>query len=141
LVVATGGNLKEGFWGEILMEAALARGICGLVTDGAVRDTRALRERAFPVFCAGVAIPGTTKTISGTLHAPAMLMQVVVTPGDFVVGDDDGVVIIPRDKALPVLAGSQARTEKEVAMIQRLRQGELTIDLLKLGGATFKPKG
>jgi len=61
LVVATGPELQKGFWGEIMTEAALARKIRGLVTDGAVRDTRPIRESAFPVFCAGVAISGTTK--------------------------------------------------------------------------------
>jgi 4-hydroxy-4-methyl-2-oxoglutarate aldolase len=60
LVVVKGGDTQHGFWGDITMEAALARNIRGLVTDGAVRDTRALRTRQFPVYCAGVAIAGTT---------------------------------------------------------------------------------
>ena len=65
LVVATGGELRMGFWGEVMTEAALARGIAGLVTDGAVRDIRAIRDLQFPVFSAGVAIPGTQKKVSG----------------------------------------------------------------------------
>lgn len=132
LVVATGGNTTQGLWGEILMEAALARGIRGLITDGAVRDTRAIRERRFPIFCAAVAIPGTIKHWPGVLNQPVTIGQTVVNPGDYIVGDDDGVVVIPPEAARETIERAQARVEKENQIIQRIRRGELTVDLLNL---------
>jgi 4-hydroxy-4-methyl-2-oxoglutarate aldolase len=132
LVVATGSATEHGCWGDILMEAALARGIRGLITDGAIRDSRSIRERGFPIYCAGIAIPGTCKRWPGILNQPVMLGQSVVRPGDYVVGDDDGVVIVSPDAADEVLRGAQARVEKEAAFTQRIRAGELTVDLFHL---------
>lgn len=132
LVVAIGGDISRGLWGEVMMEAAVARGIHGLVTDGAVRDTRAIRQRSFPVFCAGVAIAGTAKSWRGVSNQPTAIGQTMVRPGDFVVGDDDGVVVIPQDEAIAVLKQAQARLEKEATFIEQLRRGQLTIDLLNL---------
>ena len=132
LVVASGMEVEKGFWGEVMMEAALARGLRGLVTDGAVRDIEVIRERSFPVFCGGIAIPGTTKTLPGRLNEPVVLTQVLIRPGDLLVGDDDGVAVIRREKALDVVEKAQARVEKETAFLERLKQGELTVDLLGL---------
>ncbi len=132
LVITTGREVRVGFWGEVLTEAALARGIRGLVTDGAVRDVRAIRERPFPVFCAGVAIPGTVKKSAGRLNEPVTVGDVTIRSGDLILGDDDGVVVVPRDAASYVLERAKARTEKEIAFIKRLREGELTIDLYDL---------
>lgn len=132
LVVATGGDTDRGWWGEVLMEAALARGIAGLVIDGSVRDTRLLRGKRFPIFSAGIAIPGTTKSWSGILNRPLTLGQVTIHPGDIIVGDDDGVLVVPTGIADEVGAKAQVRTEEEAALMQRLREGELTLDLLDL---------
>jgi 4-hydroxy-4-methyl-2-oxoglutarate aldolase len=132
LVVVNGGDLQHGFWGEITMEAALARQVRGLVTDGAVRDTSAIRARQFPIFCAGVAIAGTTKAVPGILNQPVMIGGVVVRPGDYLVGDDDGVVVIQHEQASTIPALAQARVDKENAMIEQIRQGSLTLDLLNL---------
>lgn len=132
LVVTIGSETRHGFWGEVMTEAALARGIRGLVTDGAVRDSEAIRKKSFPVFCVGVAIPGTKKECAGSLDEPVMFGEVVVRPGDFLVGDDDGVVVIPRESADEVLEKARARAEKENAFIEKLRQGQLTLDLLDL---------
>lgn len=132
LVVATGHDIRRGYWGEILMEAALARGIRGLVTDGGVRDTRAIRERSFPVFCAAVAIPGTTKGRNGLLNQPIMVSEVLIHPGDFVVGDDDGVVIIQREAAPQVLEAAEARVQKEAQIVEKIKQGQLTTTLFDL---------
>lgn len=132
IVVATGQDTQRGYWGEVLMEAAFARGIRGLVTDGGVRDSKAMRERSFPVFCASIAIAGTTKTWSGSTNVPVMIAQVLVRPGDFVVGDDDGVVIVPPEVAGQVLEAAEARVEKEASIVQKLREGALTVDLFGL---------
>jgi 4-hydroxy-4-methyl-2-oxoglutarate aldolase len=134
LVVAAGGDVRYGFWGEIMMEAALVRGLRGLVIDGAVRDSRALRERAFPVFSAGVAIPGAGKQWAGALNVPVIVGQTVVHPGDFIVGDDDGLVVIPAENARAVLERALARDAKEEQIIARLRAGATTMDLFGLRG-------
>jgi 4-hydroxy-4-methyl-2-oxoglutarate aldolase len=132
IVVATGRDTQRGYWGEVLMEAALARGIRGLVMDGGVRDTRAMRDRPFPVFCGAISIAGTTKTGSGITNAPVMIAEVLVRPGDFVVGDDDGVVIVPPEIADQVLEAVEVRVQKEARIVQRIREGELSVDLFDL---------
>ena len=132
LVVATGGATQYGFWGEITTAAAQARAIRGLVTDGAVRDTRAIQAHAFPVFCSAVAIPGTVKLSPGMLNQPIVIGGTVIRPGDLIVGDEDGVVIIPPAIGLEVLEKAQARAKTESEMLRRLSQGELTLDLLDL---------
>ncbi len=132
LVVSTGGELHRGFWGEVMTEAALARGIVGLVTDGAVRDIRAIRDLRFPVFSGGVAIPGTEKKEPGSRNTPVELAGVEVGPEDLIVGDDDGVVVVPKKLVGDVRSAAEARTRKEAAFIASLRQGALTVDLLKL---------
>lgn len=132
LVIATGGDKTRGYWGEILMEAALARGIRGLIIDGGVRDSNALLEHSFPVFCGGVAIPGTAKDRAGVLNRPVMIGQALVQPGDFIVGDCDGVVVIQAEAAKQVLEAAEGRVQKELRIVERLRLGELTLDLLSL---------
>ena len=132
LVVETGGAVKYGFWGEIMTEAALARGVAGLVTDGAVRDTREIRQLQFPVLCAGVAIAGTIKQSSGRVNQTVVIGNCQIRPGDIVVGDDDGVVVVPAEAESEVIEKAQARVDKENSLIQRLREGELTVDLLGL---------
>jgi len=132
LTVATGQDTHRGYWGEILMEAAIARGVRGLVIDGGIRDTRTMRERAFPVFCGAIAIQGTVKSRLGVLNQPVIIGQVLIRPGDFVVGDDDGVVVIPLAVASQVLEAAEARVQKETRIIQRVKQGELTVDVFDL---------
>jgi 4-hydroxy-4-methyl-2-oxoglutarate aldolase len=132
LVIATEGDAAHAFWGEITTEAAVARGIAGLVIDAAARDTEAIRGGGFPVFAAGVAVPGTGKKWSGVLQEPVELAGVTVRPGDWIVGDDDGVVVVPAGAAEKVIELAQARVEKEARIIERLREGELTADLLGL---------
>ena len=132
LVVETGGAVEYGFWGEIMTEAAIARDVAGLVTDGAVRDTREIRQLHFPVFCAGVAISGTIKQSPGEVNQPVVMGNCRIRPGDIVVGDDDGVVVVPAEAQSEVIERAQARVAKENSLIQRLRDGELTVDLLGL---------
>ena len=132
LVVETGGAVEYGFWGEIMTEAAMARGVAGLVTDGAVRDTREIGQLQFPVFSAGVAIAGTFKQSRGRVNQPVVIGNCHIRSGDIVVGDDDGVVVVPAEAELDVIEKAQARVDKERSLIQRLRDGELTVDLLGL---------
>lgn len=135
LVVEAGGHLA-GYWGELLAVAAIARGIAGLVIDGGCRDTAALRRHSFPVWSAGVSVHGTVKAVRGTINEPIVVGGVAVSPGDYVLADDDGVVIIAADRMETVLAAAQARTGKEAGFLPQLAAGVTTIDLLGLAAAT-----
>jgi 4-hydroxy-4-methyl-2-oxoglutarate aldolase len=132
LVVYTGGEKRKGFWGEVMTEAATARRVSGLVTDGAVRDIKAIRDLGFPVFSAGIAIPGTVKLQEGTRNSQIELSGVPVAPGDIVFGDDDGVVLVPKDLLEAVGQSAEKRMRKEAEFIRQLKQGALTVDLLGL---------
>jgi 4-hydroxy-4-methyl-2-oxoglutarate aldolase len=131
LVVNVSGAIEAGYWGDILNEAAMARALGGLVIDGGVRDTAGLAAMPFPVFSNGVSIQGTGKDYDATawLQAAVRLGNVIVNPGDLVMGDRDGVVALPRGKVNSILAAAQARQADEARKIERIRQGERTIDL------------
>lgn len=121
-----------GYWGEVLTAAAEARGIAGLVIDGGVRDIAALERRKFPVFARGVGMRGCVK-----LHAPSVgetivIAGVTVARGDLVVADADGVLSIPSTQVARTLAAARQRTDKEASMMQRLAQGETTLQILGL---------
>lgn len=130
LVVENDGFLEAGIWGEIITVAAMHKGIVGLVTNGACRDTLPIRELGFPVFCAGVSIKGTTKTVPGKINHPLYFEGVVVHPGDIVVADNDGVVVVPCGEAAQVLQTAQAKESAEAEVIRKIRLGESTMDLL-----------
>lgn len=129
VLVVDGRGTRCGYWGEILTVAAQQRGIAGLIIDGGVRDVDQLAELSFPVFSTSIAIPGTAKNDEGTIGKTIRLHGLIVTRGDIVVADTDGVVIIPQAEADRVLAASQARQEAEVGYLERLRSGELTMDI------------
>ena len=98
LVVHVSGGTEAGYWGDILNEAAIARGLGGLVIDGGVRDTQGLAQAPFPVFSNGVCISGTGKDHHAIawLQKPVRMGKIIINPGDLVVGDCDGVVSIPQ---------------------------------------------
>ena len=98
LVVDVGDVSDRGYWGEVLTTGALARGIGGLVIDGGVRDVAALERLGFPVFSRTVALRGATKVERGAIGSPVDVAGVPVAPGDWVVGDVDGVVVVPGDR-------------------------------------------
>lgn len=131
LVVHVSGGVEAGYWGDILNEAAMARGLGGLVIDGGVRDTAGLAAMPFPVFSHGVSIQGTGKDYDATawLQAPVRLGNVIVNPGDLMMGDRDGVVALPQDNVNAILIAAQTRQADEARKIERIRQGERTIDL------------
>ena len=98
LVVGARGETETGLWGDILTVAAQQRGIAGLVVDGAVRDADAIVETGFPVFSRGIFIRAARKNQPGKVNAPIRCGGVHIEPGDIIVGDRDGLVVIPRRK-------------------------------------------
>lgn len=134
LVVATTAPDEYGYWGEILSEAAAARGLAGLVIDGGVRDTAELAKVGFPVFSATISIRGTLKDPSspGAVGAPVTIGQVVVRRGDLILGDQDGVVAIPGDRVAAVLKSAHERIAKESDIIAQLRLGKSSLELYNL---------
>jgi 4-hydroxy-4-methyl-2-oxoglutarate aldolase len=131
LVVAAHGHVA-GYWGEIMAVAAQHRGIAGLVIDGGVRDTAALRERDFPVWAVGVSVHGTVKQQPGQVNEPVAVGGVVVNPGDYVLADDDGVVAIAAAEVTGVLVAAEARSEREAGIMAALAEGGTTLELMGL---------
>jgi 4-hydroxy-4-methyl-2-oxoglutarate aldolase len=132
LVVEAGAPADRGFWGEVLTTAAQARQLAGLVIDGGVRDLQALEDHGFPVFCTLVALRGATKSGGGSVGARVEVGGVEVSPGDWVVGDRDGVVVVPSGSLEKVADRGRQRAEKEAAMFRALRAGATTLELLGL---------
>jgi 4-hydroxy-4-methyl-2-oxoglutarate aldolase len=131
LVADVGGGYEYGYFGEVMAVAAKAANLGGLVIDGCVRDGGVLERVGFPIFARGFAIRGTGKDFGGrgTVNQPIRVGEVTVNPGDLVVGDADGVVVIPKDKVEAVLAASKEREAKEATVMGRLRNGEKTLDI------------
>lgn len=132
LLVETTGPQDLGYWGEVLTTAAEARGLSGLVIDGGVRDVEALEAHGFPVFSSMVALPGTSKNGPGDVGARVVVGDAGVATGDWVVGDRDGVVVVPAARLDDVLEAGRARADKENAFFAALRQGATTVELLSL---------
>jgi 4-hydroxy-4-methyl-2-oxoglutarate aldolase len=138
LVVDVGDVPERGYFGEVLTTGAQARGIAGLVIDGGVRDVAALRGLGFPVFASMVALPGASKVAAGTVGQTTEVAGVRVALGDWVVGDVDGVVIVPGDKIEEIVAAAHGRTKKELEYFESLRSGATTVELLGLDGSVVE---
>jgi 4-hydroxy-4-methyl-2-oxoglutarate aldolase len=132
LAVDVGLEPELGYWGEVLTTAAEAHRLTGLVIDGCVRDVGALEAHRFPVFSTGVALPGATKKLPGATGGSAVVGDVQVRTGDWVVGDADGVTVVPSGHLDDVLAAGTARAEREQALFDALRAGKTTVELLGL---------
>src|SRR5690606_34708512 len=120
LVVATTSPCDDGYFGSILAEYIKLRGGVGAVVDAGVRDVRELREQGFPVWSRRVSAQGTVKETVGAVNVPVICAGQRVVPGDIVLGDDDGVVVVPRLKAATVLTNARLRLEKENAIRAKL---------------------
>jgi 4-hydroxy-4-methyl-2-oxoglutarate aldolase len=140
IVAYAGAFLLAGAWGEILTVAAQSRGIAGLVIDGAVRDIEAIERLRFPVFSRGHAIGACTKERLGKLNVPVQVGGKIVKPGDLILGDSDGLVVVDRDRIEEVLHAATSRQQKESEIIRQLRQGRTTIELLHLPDLRHSPE-
>jgi 4-hydroxy-4-methyl-2-oxoglutarate aldolase len=132
LVVDAKGFLEAGPWGDVFTEQALATGLAGLVIDGAVRDSQTIIDMNFPVFCRGLSIKGTGKNQPGEINVPITIAGVTVHPGDIIVGDRDGLVVVAAHEVEAVLKLAQEREQKEIEYREKIRQGATTARLLGL---------
>jgi 4-hydroxy-4-methyl-2-oxoglutarate aldolase len=128
LVVAANSPCTDGLFGELFATALAYRGVRGAVLGCGVRDVAELREMRFPAWSRTVSAQGTVKATAGAVNVPVVLGGQVVHPGDVVVADDDGVVVVPRADAKRVMSAAQARAQKEAASRAAFGRGELGLD-------------
>jgi 4-hydroxy-4-methyl-2-oxoglutarate aldolase len=141
VLVATVNNHPEfGYWGEIMAVAALEKGISGLVIDGCVRDFAQLCRLHFPAFASGLCIKGTSKKSFHSINYPITVGNVLIHPGDLILGDDDGLVVIAHDHVPEVIKMASQRQEKEEWIIENLKKGKTTLELLGLDKALAEQK-
>jgi 4-hydroxy-4-methyl-2-oxoglutarate aldolase len=132
LVVTTTALSTHGVFGELLATSLMARGVRALVVDAGVRDTAELRAMGFAVWSRHVSCEGTVKASPGSVNVPVVLGGTVVSPGDVVCADDDGVVVVARDEAAWALDRSRERVAREDGTRARLAAGELGVDIYGL---------
>lgn len=134
LVVDAKGFMEAGPWGDVLTLQAMKLGIAGLVINGCVRDANLIIDLGFPVFCRGLSIKGTGKNQPGKVNVPISIGDAVIRPGDIIVGDRDGLVVVAQDEVDMAIASSLAREEKEVKQREAIEAGTAnTVELLNLG--------
>lgn len=133
LVVNAGGYKDYAVFGDLLGLSCKVHGIAGIVIDGATRDAEGLQAIGFPVFARAVLPAGPFKDSPGAINVPVSCGSVPVRPGDIILGDADGVMVIPQEQAADVLAKAHAAVAKEQQLRKRIQQGEYIFDMLNLG--------
>ncbi|HMD48115.1 MAG TPA: 4-carboxy-4-hydroxy-2-oxoadipate aldolase/oxaloacetate decarboxylase [Bryobacteraceae bacterium] len=132
LVVVTTSESTDGMFGDLLGTSCQAHGVAGLIIDAGVRDTAELTAMKFPVWSKAISPQGTVKASPGSVNVPVVCAGVIVNPGDVIVGDADGVVVVPRVTAADVAKAGQQRIAKEERTRERLAKGELGVEFYGL---------
>jgi 4-hydroxy-4-methyl-2-oxoglutarate aldolase len=140
LVVTTTSPSTDGMFGDLLATACQAHGVVGLIIDAGIRDTADLTTMKFPVWAMAISAQGTVKATAGSVNIAVVCAGAIVNPGDVIVADNDGVVVVPRDRAKEVAELAARRIAKEEQSRQRLSRGELGLDFYGLR-ATLKELG
>lgn len=132
LVVDARGAVNVAIWGGIMTEAALHRKLGGIVVEGAIRDVAEIRAHGFPAFSSAVVPAGPHKAFGGIIDGTVSVGDCPVSPGDLIIGDDDGVAVVPLAWTTRMLQAAQEKIASEAETIRRIRAGELTADMMGL---------
>ena len=132
LVITTQGSCIAGMIGELIVTALMKKGVQGVIMDSGIRDVRQLRDLGFPVWTRAVLSQGTTKIKGGWVNAPAICGGVAVEPGDLIVADDDGVVVVKKEDLHSTLELSKGRMQKEEGTKAKIESGQISLDFYNL---------